>query len=379
MLRFYEEIKVAQEIYPWRSKLLAVISITVSNSAPAIFGKLPYPTLSKIYRELRCQHHLIQEHNADQPVIPALTPDGFQEWMTAMIQAYPDIEYERLSKAVLVMPISNSDDRKERFPKEFSRRLFPLHENLQAQQRCAAALSAEGVGPLRKAPTFPPPPPISRGSGSFTGFERERSPYAAHPDSTAVDSDEENKSVTIPMPIERERKPYSAAPGGGKVYENEHSRSLPPEHFVHEQRRRAQSTASQSQWGPPSNTTQLLHARTDPQANSWRPQSPGFSGYGTRSDPNVGRDVPGSYHSSSDYDMEDDNRRFTKDADSRRNERSSRHADSDSGHRHGSITGTDASFDSQRRSKYDEDAHQGRGASNAYDGSDRRGYDSRRY
>ena len=75
-----------------------------------------------------------------------------------MIQAYPDTEYERLAKAVLAMPISNADDRKERFPKELPRRLFPSTENLQAQQRCAANLSAEGVGPLRKAPTFPPHP-----------------------------------------------------------------------------------------------------------------------------------------------------------------------------------------------------------------------------
>lgn len=174
---------------------------------------------------MRCQHHLIQEHVADPPQVPALTPEGFQEWMIAMIQAYPDTEYERLSKAVLDMPISNADDTRERFPKELPRRLFPRNENLQAQQRCAAALSAEGVGPLRRAPTFPPPPPMGQNNGPPPSLERERSPYATQADSRAVESEDEHNEPPS-VPLERERKPYSAAPGGGKVYDDELSRSM---------------------------------------------------------------------------------------------------------------------------------------------------------
>lgn len=364
MLRFYNDVKLPEEIYPWNT----------------IFGKLPYPTLTKIYREMRCQHHLIQENLAEQPSIPALTPEGFQEWMAAMIQAYPDSEYERLSKAVLDMPISNSDDCKERFPKELPRRLFPRQDNLQAQQRCAAALSAEGVGPLRRAPTFPPPPPMGQSSGPQPGLERERSPYTNQSgprDSTALESDDECNSP-ISIPLERERKPYSAAPGGGKVHSDDLSRSMQSDTSMPDHRKRTQSTASQSQWAPP-NAHHQHHGRTNSTTKGRRARSPSFSNYGTRSDPNV-RDIPGSYYSSNIYDSDEENRRFAKDAEMKRNDWARRQAEEDaaSSHSRRSTTGglSDSSYDSQPRSVYDDDFYRGRSNTTGYDG---RGYESRRY
>ncbi|KAF2689117.1 hypothetical protein K458DRAFT_427352 [Lentithecium fluviatile CBS 122367] len=358
MQKFYNDVRLNQEIYPWNT----------------IFGKLSYSTLSKIYREMRCQHHLIQEHSADQPQIPALTPDGFQEWMTIMIQAYPDAEYERLSRAVLDMPISNADDCKERFPKELPRRLFPNQEHLHAQQRCAAVLSAEGVGPLRRAPTFPPPPPINPSTTAHQGLERERNPYVGQSDTRAVESEDEHEPLSIP--IERERKPYSAAPGGGKFYEDEHSRSVPPEVSMHEQRRRTQSTASQSQWIPPAGAPhQQANPRTGSQANGRRPRSPSFSSYGTRSDPANVQNIPGSYYTSNVYDSEEENRRFAKDAEIRRNEWAGRH-ESDAGHHRRSTTSTDSSFGSQPRSVYEDEYYRGRGGNNGYENRD---HESRRY
>ena len=80
-----------------------------------------------MYRDLKCQHHLVQEQNNQRPDIPGLTPVGFGRWMTLLIQAHPEEEYRRLQKAVLDMPISNPD-KKERFPKDISRRLFPQNE-----------------------------------------------------------------------------------------------------------------------------------------------------------------------------------------------------------------------------------------------------------
>lgn len=293
-----------------------------------------------------------------------------------MIQAYPDAEYDRLSKAVLAMPISNADDAKERFPKELPRRLFPQHENLQAQQRCAAALSAEGVGPLRRAPTFPPPPPMGQSAGVPPGLERQRSPYASQPDPRAILTDDEDDEP-FSIPLERERKPYSSAPGGGKMYADDLSRSVPSEASMHEQRRRAQSTASQGQWVPPASAPhhQQQHPRTGSQANDRRPRSPSFSSYGTRSDPSV-RDIPGSYYASNMYDSEEENRRFAKDAEMKRNDWARRHAEEDTGPHRRSTTGTDSSFDSQPRSVYDDEYYRNRGGSNGYDN---RGYEPRRY
>lgn len=240
---------------------------------------------------MRCEHHLIQESLAEQPQVPALTPEGFREWMTAMIMACPETEYERLSKAVLDMPISNADDYKERFPKELPRRLFPSHEHLQAQQRCAAALATVKIGPLRRAPTFPPPPPMNQSSSSGVKLERERSPYVNPAQSSrAVDSDDEDDEP-LAVPIERERKPYTAAPGGGKVHGESMSQSTHSDGSANEQRRRAYTATSQmhsTQWVPPQR-----HPRTTSTA-SRRQRSPSFSSYGHRSDPNVGN-IPGSY------------------------------------------------------------------------------------
>ncbi|KAH7561965.1 hypothetical protein BM1_03069 [Bipolaris maydis] len=345
MLRFYEEVKVKDEIYPWQM----------------IFGKISYSSLSKVYRDMRCQHHLIQQHPAEQPYIPALTPDGFQEWMTAMIQAYPDTEYERLTKAILDMPISNADDRKERFPKELPRRMFPTAENLHAQQRCAAALSSEGVGPLRKAPTFPPPPPKTQDPPSNgPKLERERSPYTSKPEVRPMDMEDESMPTSVP--IERERKPYSAAPGGGKSYDDMTS-STHSDTTTNDRRRRAQSNAGQAPWPSPPNDNSYQpphHARTT--STNTRQRSPSFSNYGTQSDPNV-RDIPNTCYGSNMY--EDEARRFKQDFDSKKQNR-----------RRSGTSGMDGSFDASSRPPYPDDEYRPRNGSNGYDN---RGYDSRRY
>jgi hypothetical protein len=307
---------------------------------------------------MRCQHHLVQEHPAEQPYIPALTPDGFQEWMTAMIQAYPDAEYERVTKAILDMPISNADDRRERFPKELPRRLFPTVENLHAQQRCAAALSSEGVGPLRRAPSFPPPPPKAQAPSTGPNLERERSPYVSMPETRGFDPEEEPVSSSVP--IERERKPYAAAPGAGKSYNDDMGQSTHSDTAANEKRRRAQSNANQGPWAPQGTDTYPQQPRQSRHGSNARARSPSFSKYGTQSDPNV-RDIPSSYYASNMHNVDDDAHRSRKDSESKRHTR----------HRSGT-SGLDGSLDSQPRSVYDDDDYRGRG----YDG---RGYDSRRY
>jgi hypothetical protein len=240
-------------------------------------------------------------------------------------------------------------------------------------------LNAEGVGPLRRAPTFPPPPPMGH-SGPPPGLERERSPYVSKPqrrDSRVIDSDDDNEPLSIP--IERERKPYAAAPGGGKLYEDL-GRSMQSDSSNPEHRQRTQSTTSQSQYPPPPVASQPAqhHPRTASNVNGRRPRSPSFSSYGNRSDPNV-RDVPGSYYSSNVYDSEEENRRFAKDAEMKRNDWARRQAEEDSasnGYTRRTATGlSDSSYESQPRS-YDDDQYRGRSGTNGYDN---RGYEHRRY
>jgi hypothetical protein len=318
-------------------------SLPTADKNTAVFGELSYSALSRVYQSMRCQHHLIQEHPGESPFIPALTPQGFQEWMTTMIQAYPDMEYQRISKAVLDMPISNADNVKERFPKELPRRMFPRNENIQAQQRCAAGLSAEGAGPLRKAPSFPPPPPPPPPKVDLDtpgpSLERERSPYGGQPDSKC--SDKEGDRDTGFIPIERQRKPYAATPTGGKIYDD---LSQSTDGVSSSPRRRAQSNANQSQWAPPPVDT---YDQQPHRSSARRTRSPSSSAYGTYSaDSNIG-DIPASYYPTNLHNVQDDGRCRSKDEETRR----SRH----------------------RQDSYDN--YRVRGAS----GYDDRGYEPRRY
>ena len=169
MMQFYEDVRLMEETYQWSR----------------IFGKQEYRTIGKMYQDLNCQHHLVQSSLCEAPHIPALTPEGFQTWMTVLIQAHPEAEFERMAKAVLDMPISNADDSKERFPKELSRRLFPRKENIRVRERCATALGPEATSPTSSRassftvpppPSYPPPPnQRTYSTGAFTtenGFNK---------------------------------------------------------------------------------------------------------------------------------------------------------------------------------------------------------------
>jgi hypothetical protein len=177
-----------------------------------------------LFREVEAEHCLVQREDKlyERPDIPGLTPRGFEKWATLMIQTHPDWEYERLQKAVLNMPISNPDNRKERFPKEIPQSLFPfekirnsdLKENIEwfIKKHCQVDLKEEykKFKPHREGSA-------ASSTDSIPSYsERERKPYQASV-STAVDDDEEETEIPS-RPIERERKPYTAQPGGGKKY-----------------------------------------------------------------------------------------------------------------------------------------------------------------
>ncbi|KAL8666405.1 MAG: hypothetical protein Q9202_001428 [Teloschistes flavicans] len=224
MIQFFQDVKVANELYPWS---------TVFDDE--------HSSISRLYRELECQHHLVQEHLDERPDIPGLTPVGFQRWMTLLIQAHPNEEFERLQKAVLAMPINNPDEKKERFPKELSRRLFPGSGCSQTRERLEKAITLHANVELprrsKNRETSPTPTNPNVTEAKSTGrkesqvngdiapppyapsnIERERKPYSNIPTESAVD---DTNPIAAPpsQPIERERKPYSAMPGGGKQFD----------------------------------------------------------------------------------------------------------------------------------------------------------------
>lgn len=200
-------------------------------------------SISHLYRDLKCQHHFVQGNQFDEkPTIPALTPAGFESWMTHAILADPGLEFERITKAVLDMPISNADDCKERFPKQLSRRLFPMQANEQIREHFEDSILADPVIELlprrraaqtstnnKSAPTpssapphmtpsaVPLPTPASAGVQP-TNDHKSDTYQAAY---TASDSEVVVDGPPLPVAIERERKPYRAQAGSGKIYDNE--------------------------------------------------------------------------------------------------------------------------------------------------------------
>ncbi|KIW58544.1 hypothetical protein PV05_03053 [Exophiala xenobiotica] len=237
MQKYYEETKLSAEVYPWK--------IVFDDRTSSI---------SRMFRDIEAEHHLVQEKLHERPDLPGLTPRGFETWATLLLKAHPDQEFERLAKTALDMPISNPDDKKERFPKEISRRLFPTrsdteiayklqkamstHCNVNFASRQGSTASAAESGPRASQPnqaseethktTMRPAPdkqdPINSTSQpspslSQTSQDRQRQPYSSAPSDAEENTVENTEDTPTPQPIERERKPYVAAPGGGKTYD----------------------------------------------------------------------------------------------------------------------------------------------------------------
>lgn len=85
MVRYYEIVKLENEIYPWSSTFPHDVKCTIPlTSCLAVFH-----THSSI---------------------------SFKKWMTLLVKAYPKEEYKRLQKSLLDMPIRNPE-KTERFPR----------------------------------------------------------------------------------------------------------------------------------------------------------------------------------------------------------------------------------------------------------------------
>lgn len=79
------------------------------------------------------------------PTIPALTPLGFNHWMTLFVLAYPNEESERLQKIVETMPIDADgvlvERKPERLPKQLSRHLLPSKGHHESRELLRNTLS----------------------------------------------------------------------------------------------------------------------------------------------------------------------------------------------------------------------------------------------
>ncbi|KAJ4423449.1 hypothetical protein N0V82_001922 [Gnomoniopsis sp. IMI 355080] len=115
MAAFYSHHRLDKEIFPF---------ITLFRARSKNFNG----ALESLYEDLGCQYFLVQADDRSRHSVPALTPQGFMQWLVTMIQAYPDEEAKRLDKVVSALPIeadSLLDGKPERLPKQISRYLLP--------------------------------------------------------------------------------------------------------------------------------------------------------------------------------------------------------------------------------------------------------------
>lgn len=232
MRKFYEKMKATEEPYSWS----------------AIFD-LPHDQLSKLYSSLSSIHHLVPRSSNpyETPILPGLTPHGFANFVTIFILASPEVEFERLAATVRDWPVSNADERKERWPKELSRRLFPRYGSEAARRRLNDALSKVGIStrpayvppPSSVPPTSQPnysssapssyvPPPITHRDRRASRRNSYRPAPPINPTSPRLASDyetdtsfssDDDATRRPSIPIERERKPYTAKEGTGKIHD----------------------------------------------------------------------------------------------------------------------------------------------------------------
>ncbi|CAG8983974.1 hypothetical protein HYALB_00008835 [Hymenoscyphus albidus] len=182
--------------------------------------------ISQLYRDIGCQHHLVQDDFRNEPTIPALTPLGFAHFMTVIILAYPGVEWKRLEMVVKDLPIDADgamvDGKPERLPKQISRHLLPEGEDSDSRKMLDDAVRYfyENLGTSKKSKPTITSPSLSRHSSTTQAnqsnaksqpIERERKPYAGTPSTSAIKEEA--------VKIERDRQPYSAQPGNGKVHE----------------------------------------------------------------------------------------------------------------------------------------------------------------
>ncbi|KAH6683297.1 hypothetical protein B0J14DRAFT_529390 [Halenospora varia] len=285
MVTYYSQYPISKEPHPLLS----------------MFKARSNEQISRLYQDLGCQHHLVQEDLKSEPVVPALTPLGFAQWMTLFILAYPEEESERLSKVILAMPIDADgcmvDNKPERLPKQISRHLLPEREDKKSRKLLENAVGDffEHLGTTNRRKASITSPPLSRQtstsrtrshpveihqntrtsptSSKAPPIERKRNPYSGAP---SKESNPTTSEETIK--IERERQPYTAQPGSGKVHESSkmgrtNSTRSRSREYPEPGRHRAQSSAS-SNFPPPPQPSQTRRRPSSPPLKSWSNSTP---------------------------------------------------------------------------------------------------------
>jgi hypothetical protein len=128
----------------------------------------------------------MQKTPTSAPIVPALTSVGFAHWEAILILAYPDEEWDRLSRVVLDLPVEVDDEvidgKPERLPNQIPRHLLPERYNHTSRKLFDRAIvdffedlggSNSRIGPVHP---FEYTRPTVRSTGQQASGVRERVP-----------------------------------------------------------------------------------------------------------------------------------------------------------------------------------------------------------
>ncbi|GFP59137.1 hypothetical protein TASIC1_0012014000 [Trichoderma asperellum] len=190
LFKFYTRYKLDNEFFPFQR-------VFDTRYHKSLRG------LSFLFTDLRCEHHLVQESITAKPVIPSLTPTGFEDWMTLLIRAFPDREAKRLDMVLADIPLLADDNRHssrspvrassssssssgERplllLPRQLPRQLFPERGHARAFDLLASSFSEWNrittTAPV-PPPEVPPPHPLAYSLSSNIPASLQKLPPAA--------------------------------------------------------------------------------------------------------------------------------------------------------------------------------------------------------
>ncbi|OAX82546.1 hypothetical protein ACJ72_03103 [Emergomyces africanus] len=167
---YFQTTQPAHYPFPWEGKYYSRCQRlrTIADWDVLDVLRLQDEDLSRLYCNLRAEHHLVQPYNNHAPRIPGLTRNGFIILMTWLVRAYPREQYEMIHSLMYQRPILPENILAKWFPKDRNSIYFSERPNLVVRNRLENIITRySGINvhkPPVKTMTITEPPPVSAGT-----------------------------------------------------------------------------------------------------------------------------------------------------------------------------------------------------------------------
>ena len=163
----------------------------------------------------------MQPDEKGRPSVPGLTPAGFSRWIVVNMRAYPDEEARRLERIVSLFPVeadSPLDGKRERLPRQISRRLLPARPDPKHQTLLDGAVGVFSRAAREQQPPRPRHVDTVTAAAAAAAAARDRRPPAPSPRSRYLPSPRDRGTGDPRYDDDR------SAGGGGHGRDRDHER-----------------------------------------------------------------------------------------------------------------------------------------------------------